>query len=282
MNPLRLFVVTTFVLTWIALGLAVARASAEESPSSREGCGGRVISVPSRPTVTSATDTTQCGVVEIEYGLERQWPGGGANRDDLSGGLRFGVTPNLDLHWSSSAFLHVMDDSGNRTGFGDTWIGLRYRFLKQTKLRPSMGVLYSAKVGSARLGLGGTDRVDHAIAFLASKDVHRVHFDFNLIPQWAGRAGASGFDYNTGLALSSAIPVTRRWGLVAEGYGYTSLNEENPAFASIMLGCTYAASSRLVFDSGTDVGATSGAPRKRAFVGVTYAIGNVYSWMRAR
>ena len=32
-------------------------------------------SVPSRPTVTSATDTTQCGVAEVEYGLERQWPG---------------------------------------------------------------------------------------------------------------------------------------------------------------------------------------------------------------
>ena len=27
-----------------------------------------VTSVPSRPTVTSATDTTRCGVVEIEYG----------------------------------------------------------------------------------------------------------------------------------------------------------------------------------------------------------------------
>ena len=60
-----------------------------------------VVSVPSRPTVTNATDTTQCGVVEFEYGLERQWPGGGANRDDLSGGLRLGLTHSLDFHWSS-------------------------------------------------------------------------------------------------------------------------------------------------------------------------------------
>jgi hypothetical protein len=57
-----------------------------------------VASVTSRPTVTNATDTTQCGVVEMEYGLERQWPGAGANHDDLTGGLRFGLTPKLDFH----------------------------------------------------------------------------------------------------------------------------------------------------------------------------------------
>src|ERR1700692_198960 len=94
---------------------------ASTSAWAEEPCTGTtVLSVPSRPTVTNATDTTQCGVVELEYGLERQWPGGGANRDDLSGGLRLGLTHSLDFHWSSSDFLHIMDGVGNRTGFGDT------------------------------------------------------------------------------------------------------------------------------------------------------------------
>jgi len=286
MNSLRLFIarkfiVRAFIVTFIALSLGAA-GWADDTPSTAEGCNVAVASVPSRPTVTSATDTTQCGVVEMEYGLERQWTGAGANRDDFTGGFRFGVTPKLDVHWSSSDFLHVMDGTGDRTGFGDTWVGFRYRFSNQTRHRPAFGMLYSAKLGSASLGLGGTDRVDHEFAFLASKDVRRVHFDFNVLPLVAGREGASGHDYNTGFALSSAVPVTRRWGVVAEGYGYTQLNEQTPGFASTMLGCTYAASSRLVLDSGVDVGVSAGAPRRRVYAGVTYAMGNIYSRMRER
>lgn len=256
----------------------------EPSNSTEASCAGAtVFSVPSRPTVTSATDTTQCGVVEIEYGLERQWPGNAANRDDLSGGLRLGLTHNLDFHWSSSAFLHVMDGSGNRTGFGDTWLGLRYRFLKQTKRRPSLGLSYQAKVPSASTALGlGSGQADHAISLLVSKDVSRLHFDFNLIELLAGRQSAGGFDHDTGFALATWLSVTRRVSLVFEPYGYTLMNQGSPAFASAMLGCNYKVHPRLYLDSGLDVGVSAGAPRKRVFVGVTYAIGSLYSWVRAR
>ena len=278
-----MLLLTRFVVRSLtALAFSFLLASANEPASSTEGCGAAVISVPSRPTVTSATDTTQCGVVELEYGLERQWPGGGANRDDLTGGLRFGLTPNLDFHWSSSAFVHLMSGSGNRTGFGDSWLGLRYRFLGQTKRRPSLGVFYAAKIPSASIALGGPGQVDQTISFLVSKTVHGIAFDFNVVPLVAGRPTTPGFDHNAGFALSAAIPLIRRLSLVAEGYGYTLLNSANPAFASTMLGCTYVPNPRLVLDSGVDVGVTPAAPRKRVFVGITYAIGNVYSWLRER
>jgi len=274
---------SSLLLVLVILLLQVAPVLAQEpSSASENSCvGSAVISVPSRPTVTSATDTTQCGVVELEYGLERQWPGGGANRDDLSGGLRLGLTHNLDFHWSSADFLHIMDGSGDRSGFGDTWLGLRYRFLGQTKHRPSLGLFYTAKVPSASTVLGlGSGQVDHSIFFLASKDLHRLHFDFNLIELLAGRPAASGFDHDTGFALASWLPVTHRLSAVLEPYGYTALNQGSPAFASAMAGFNYKVRPRLYLDSGLDVGVTSGAPRKRVFVGVTYAVGNVYSWMR--
>lgn len=266
----------------MVLVLEVAPLAQEPSSVSESSCvGSAVISVPSRPTVTSATDTTQCGVVELEYGLERQWPGGGANRDDLSGGLRLGLTHNLDFHWSSANFLHIMDGAGDRTGFGDTWLGLRYRFLGQTKHRPSLGLFYAAKVPSASAVLGlGSGQVDHSISFLASKDLRRLHFDFNLIALLAGRPGESGFDHDTGFALASWLPITHRLSAVLEPYGYTALNQASPAFASAMAGFNYKVQPRLYLDSGLDIGATSGAPRKRVFVGITYAVGNVYLWMR--
>ena len=277
----RPFIVLTFVVLFFGATLTGAQ---EPSSSPETSCiSSSVISVPSRPTVTSATDTTQCGVVELEYGLERQWPGSGANRDDLSGGLRLGLTHNLDFHWSSSDFLHVMDRDGDRTGFGDTWLGLKYRFLGQTKHRPSLGLAYQVKVPSASVVLGlGSGQIDHAPSFLVSKDIHPFHLDFNLMPLLAGRPTGSGFDHNVGFALSASAPLTRRLGVVGEGYGYTTLNQNNPAFASTMLGFTYQVEPRLILDAGLDVGVTSGSPRKRVFVGITYAVANVYSWMRSR
>ena len=271
------------VLTLVALFFGVALTWAQEPSSSTETfCTSKtIVSVTSRPTVANATDTTQCGVVELEYGLERQWPGSWANRDDLSGGLRLGLTPTLDFHWSSSDFLHVMDGAGDRTGFGDTWLGLKYRFLKQTKHRPSLGLFYAAKVPSASAVLGlGSGTVDHSMSFLASKDIHRLHFDFNLIELLAGRAAASGFDHDTGFALATWLPLTHRFSVVVEPYGYTSLNQSSPGFISAMIGFCYEVHPRLHLDSGLDVGVTSGAPRKRVFVGITYAVDNVYSWIR--
>ena len=164
-------------------------ASDSASASGDSSClSPNVASIPSRPTVTSATDTTQCGAMEVEYGLERQWPGSGANRDELSGGLRLGLSHNLDLHWSSGDFVHLMNGDGNRTGYGDNWLGLRYRFIRQTKARPSLGLFYAAKIPSASVAKGlGSGQVDHSISFLASKDIRKLHFDFNAIELLAGR-----------------------------------------------------------------------------------------------
>jgi len=240
----------------------------------------RVISIPSRPSLASGTDTTQCGTLEAEYGLESQWLGGGTRHDDLTGGLRFGVLPNLDLHWASGHFLNFADPNGRQRGFGDTWLGFKYRYLKQTSTRPSLGVFYQAKIPSAdsRKGLG-SGRVDHSIALLVSKDVGRFHLDFNAIPTLIGRQ-AGGFDHNVGFALATTLPVTRRLSVVAEPYGYSAQNSTTPGLASVMFGTTYQANPRLVLDTGVDAGVTHGAPQKRVYVGVTSAIGNVYSSTR--
>lgn len=269
----------SFILAMIMLLAPLLNGQSTEPACS----GNNIISVPSRPTVANATDTTQCGTLEAEYGLERQWPRGGTNRDDLTGGLRFGLTPNLDLHWSSSDFIHLMNADGDRTGYGDNWLGLKYRFLGQKKRRPSLGVFYEAKIPTASSELGlGSGEVDNAISFLASKDVRKLHFDFNVIELLAGRATAPGVDHNTGFALATWVPITHRWTGVVESYGYTALNQGSPGFASAMLGFNYRIQKRLYLDSGLDLGTTHYAPKKRVFVGMTYAMANMYSWIRPR
>lgn len=238
-----------------------------------------VASIPSRPTVANATDVTQCGIAELEYGLERQWPGGGAHRSDFSGGMRFGLTPNLDFHWFAGNYIGVKDSDGERNGYGDNWFGLKYRFLLQTKHRPSLGIWYSTKTPTGDLDVGSSGEVDHQFAFLISKDVHRVHWDFNVIPQMLKRAGGSGFDHNVGFAWATWLPVTKRLTLVSEPYGLTAVNADTPGYASVMTGASFRAHRRLYLDGGTDLGASRAAPVVRVFGGVTYAIGNVYTWL---
>jgi hypothetical protein len=258
--------------------------SAEESTTQGESpCRSTLVSsVPSRPTVSNATDTTQCGVAEMEYGVERQWQGAGAGHSDFAGGLRFGITPRLDFHWASADFMSITDSGGNRQGFGDTWLGLKYKISPQRKYVPSFGVFYSAKVPSAsdRNGMG-TGQVDHSLSFLASKDVRRVHFDFNVIELLAGRPTAPGVDHNTGLSLASWVTVTPRLSVVVEPYGYTSLNPSSPAFASTMVGFNYKVQPRVFLDAGLDLGVTPDAPHKRVYFGVTCAVANLYRQFRA-
>jgi hypothetical protein len=237
--------------------------------------------VPSRPTVSNATDTTQCGVAELEYGLDRIGLNSGTHQSDVSGGLRFGLTPRLDFHWASADFLSMANPSGTHSGFGDSWLGLKYRFSRQRKYAPSFGAFYQAKVPSADEKNGmGTGQVDHAISFLASKDIGRVHLDFNMIALLSGRPAGSGDDHQTGSALSCWVPVSKRLTLVVEGHGNNELNRATPGFASALVGANYRLKSGLFLDGGIDSGITSSAPDERVFVGITYAVTNVYRALR--
>jgi len=277
---LRLWIVT-FVFLPFCSGPAWAQGSPQ--PSESPCLNSHIAAVVSRPTVANATDPTQCGVVEAEYGFEHQWVGAGAHHNDFAGGLRFGLTPNLDFHWYSAAFLNIADGSGSRSGFGDTWLGLKYRFVRQSKHRPSFGAFYAAKIPSASVVKGlGSGEVDHSLSFLASKDIHKVHLDFNVIQLLIGRHPTPGVDHTTGLALASWITLTRRLTLVVEPYGYTLLNQSNPAFASTMGGFSYQLQPRVYLDAGLDVGVTHGAPNKRVYCGITYSLANVYSLLKSR
>ena len=250
---------------------------AEENPACFDTV---VVTVPSRPSFSNGTATTQCGVAEVEYGWNHQWPGGRARQDSLGGGLRFGITPKLDFHWSSDSFLNVFDGEKAERGFGDTWLGLKYRFYEGSRRVPALAILYLAKIPSASENKGlGTGQADHAVSLLASKDIAFVHFDLNLIEFIGGRNTRPGVDHCSQFALSASSPVKGRLGAILEGYGATELSSDSPSFASSMLGLTYQVNRRMVFDGGIDVGLMHGAPRQRVFVGITYAIKNMYAWL---
>jgi hypothetical protein len=254
---------------------AAACAQQEEAPA---GCNStEITATPSRPTVTNSTTTTQCGVVEADYGLTSLVPGNGTHHEVWGGSLRYGITPRVDFRWGSDS-MHSYYGGGNHwMGTGDNWLSGRVGLTTEKQTWASTAFMYTIKLPSASVADGfGSGFVDHAFTFIASKEIRAWHFDFNTIELLGGRQ-APGYETNTTLALAAAHPLKGKWGMVYEAWGQTKLNEEAPAFAANLVGVTYTLSHRAVLDAAVDLGVTPDAPRARLLIGATYSLGNLNS-----
>jgi len=255
-------------------GQRAAGQQAEDAP----GCFSRSISVSTdRPTYSNATATAQCGVMEVMGGMDRVWVGRGLHQDDLDQALQFGLTPSMDLHYSGNLYWNDGGHSGSLSGVSDSYAGVRYRFTQQTHWMPSFGAFYTVKVPTASPLFGmSTGRYDHFLSALVSKDLPKVHLDFNVTEQVEGRQSASGFDRNDAYVLFASTPITPKLSLLGGAYGFGGLNASTPAYAVSSVGVDWQVSRTLILDASMDEGVTSAAPRKRLGFGFTYAYANVY------
>lgn len=70
--------------------------------------------------------------------------------------LNYGAAPNLQLHLLAPMSYNQPIGGVNAYGYGDTELGVKYRFVQETKSQPMIGVfpLIEAATGNPRLGLG--------------------------------------------------------------------------------------------------------------------------------
>jgi Putative MetA-pathway of phenol degradation len=270
------------------LAIAAICLSAQSSPAQwigkQTGCyADSIVANPNRPTVADPADITQYGVLELEYGWDRVWPEDDGHQTALGGLLKFGLLCDVELRWNTTSYLWQTDSSGTQNGTGDNWIGPQIRIYHQSHRVPSLAFSYAVKIpsASARDGLG-SGQVDHALTFLASKDVAGFHFDFNATHFWIGQGSARGFSQNNELNLAFAHKIRGPLQVTGEFYGDTQLDSSTPGFASSLWALTYTIMPRLVVDGGFESGLTSGGPHRHAFFGVTYAIANLYPGFRRK
>lgn len=237
---------------------------------------------PNRPTVSNPAQVTQYGVLELEYGLDRQWPQEGVRQTSSGGLLKFGLLCDIELRWNTTSFLSQTDATATHTSFGDNWLGTEIRFHRQTTRLPTMAFSYAFKIPSASAENGlGTGRVDHSFTFGASESVAHFNFDFNVTEFLVRQPAASSFDTNQQLALAFSHAIHGKLQFAGEFYGDTQLNTTTPGFASSLWALTYTVVPRLVIDGGFEVGLTTGGPHRHAFLGLTYSIANLYpGWRR--
>lgn len=247
------------------------------------GCYADAITAnPNRPTVANPADITQYGVLELEYGGDLFWPEGGIEQTSFGGLFKFGLLCDVELRWTTTSYLSQTYNSGTHRTFGDNWFGFQARVRKQTAHVPTLSFGYAAKVPTASTIDGlGSGQVDHAFTFLASKDIAKIHFDFNLTHFLIGQ-GAGNFDHNDQLNLAFSRVISGKWQFTGEFYGETELNRSTSGFASSLWALTYTVTPRLVIDAGFEGGLTSAGPHRHVFTGVTYSIANLYPGWRRR
>jgi hypothetical protein len=228
---------------------------------------------PNRPTVTNTAETTQFGVLEIEFGISSA-----ARQQSLQGLLKFGLLRDVELDWAGNPWQH--DASVHYVGVGDNNVGLRWRFLHQAKGQPTLTVEYYAKLPTAG-PVEGSGEVDHFFTLLASKDLpKRFHVDANLGYAWLGRPGGGGFDHHWLLTGTLSYSLTKKWQLEMEFSGTTRANALTPAVTQNLWAVTYTPRPRLVLDSAVQFRVTGNVPQVVYLGGFTYSIADLYHHRR--
>ena len=225
-----------------------------------------ITAVPNRPTLTTTAETVQRGVFEIEYGFELA-----KGHQNINGLLKWGMFKNLELWFLNIA---IERDSGV-AGRGDSGAGFKYRMLSQSKLAPTLSILYIATLPTATAQLG-SGALGHSVQLLVSKDLGQHHFDVNEGIQFVGRPAAAGFDHNYFTSLSYSHPIVGKWGWTAELAGFSWTNASTPATMTLLGAGTYNVSSRFVLDGGAYLALYGNLPRVTFFSGLTYSVADLY------
>jgi hypothetical protein len=248
------------LLVWLVfLPLACGTVSAQSE----------IVAVPNRPTVSTPAQPVQIGVLETEWGVDA-----GSSHRDVNALLKFGLTTNFELRLANNPFT---EDFGTN-GFGDTSMGFKYRFTRDSGYKPSIAFMFMYKVPTAA-GVLGSGEADHVLTFLASKDIRKHHFDFNSVLNLLGRP-QGGFDHAFLNALAWSHPVHGKWSATAELSGNTSPNAATPGAAQFIASAIYTARSRLVFDIGMMGRLAGQIPNAMFIAGVTYSIADLYRGRR--
>lgn len=226
-----------------------------------------IVATPNRPTVTNTADTTQVGVLEIEFGIASA-----RRQQALPGLLKFGVLHDLELQWSGNPWQH--DADSHEAGVSDTEVGFRWRFLHQGKIKPTVSFQYNVSLPSATGSLGTGD-VGHFMTLLASKDLpDKFHVDTNLNYQLFGRPG--GYDHNWLPDFTLSRQLTDKWSLSMEFSGNTSANAATPAVVQNLWAVGYAVKPRLVLDSAVQFRVLGPVPTVAYLGGFTFSIADLY------
>jgi hypothetical protein len=234
---------------------------------------------PNRPTFATPALTTQPGVAELEWGLQRS-----VLRDDSTAFgtptlLKLGLMKDLELRLATTGYLRLAPAGGGAvTGLGDFNLGAQWCYLHDGLFGTDQAIQVSHTFPTApsAQGLGNGAPID-TLLLLFSRDAGPYHVDVNVLESWIGLTP----DLGGGRARQAAgtVSISRSlgeaWSVTGELYTLQG-TPQNDRIVSNLWCVAYKVSKRLVLDGGVDLGLTHGAPRYTLFAGLTVGLARFY------
>jgi hypothetical protein len=199
-----------------------------------------------RPTVTCTAELAPPGTVELELGYQLK-RSGGAFQHGTPFLLKLPVEPWLELQLGSNGYTYA---SAAMRYFDDLVAGAKLHLADQGARRPSLAVTTSVSVPTASQR-GYTRTYDLGIVGHASKDVGRLHLDFNVglvVYQLGGPRAYQPFS-----AFAATYAATPRVSLAIEPHYIADASPLGSRDAGAIAAVEIAARSWLVVDAAIDV-----------------------------
>jgi hypothetical protein len=231
---------------------------------------------PNRPTFATPALTTQFGVAELEFGVQQSFLHLGRTAFSSPTLLKLGMARDFEVRVSSNGYLaYGSPDSPSVSGPADVALGVQWCYLHDGLFGMDQAIQITHKfaTASAKEGLG-SGAADDTVGLFFSRDIGTNHLDVNVLNTWLGRRPSEGG--GTAQQFAAAISVSHSlsglWSFGGEVYG-VGRSPISPRVVSNLWYVAYKPSSRLVLDSGVDIGLNRGAQKLSVFAGLTYGIG---------
>lgn len=231
---------------------------------------------PNRPSFANPALTTQPGVAELEWGLQRSTFRDEGTSFSTPTLLKLGLMKDLELRLAAPVYQRLAPTDGPAaTGMGDFNLGVQWCYLHDGLfgMDQAVNLAHTFPTAPSAQGLGNGAPID-TLTLLFSRDAGPYHIDVNLLESWIGLTP----DLGGGRAsqFAGTVSITRslneQWSINGELYGLqaTPLNDR---IISNLWAVAYQVSKRLVLDAGVDIGLTNGAPKYTFFTGLTVGLG---------
>lgn len=221
---------------------------------------------PQRPTLSSDTNTTAVGSIEMEVGTS--FDPGDSTAIPLV--LKYGLSEGKEIFVGASVLQHVEFMGSTEVGFGDMILGGRMRFHEGEKF--SAAGLLTMKLPTADetsgLGSGETDFLGAGIMTAPLGDTGSItgYYEFGLLGDPTG-----GVNTQHLFAVSPSVAIAEDLSLFGELAIYKIQGSSDPSL--LMLGMAKTLAPDMIADAGVVFGVNDAAPDFSLFVGMTINLG---------
>jgi hypothetical protein len=267
-QDVRLATLVVAVGMIFALTVGASAQSAPRTPNSPAPDGPEAN--PGRPTISTPATLTDPGYFQFETGFLSAWTSPEfSSQTNLNEVVKFAVSKRFEFLVGGEPVARSTVMGGSETNAGGVVVGLQSVVYHGEGARPTIALGYfrSFYGGDAPdLDMGS---YRNSALVLASADIKKFHFDFNLFLNEQVEAAIHRGQFGQSLSISHPLPG--KFGLSGEIWHFTQPFLRANAVGNLWA-VSYSASRVLVFDGGFERGLTSTSTRWELFGGFTYLL----------